>query len=105
MTGPSFPPFNLARLLTTVFAPQAGERVAILIDLPDPRLMKDFVFLRDPQLSIQRHAHNEFYQGLQQGVLQELKLQGGECYAYAITGGSNLDLPDLAVDAHGHNSV
>lgn len=101
MTSHSFPPFSLSRLLATVFAPQAGERVAILIDLPDPRLMKDFAFLQDPQLSIQRHAYDAFYQGLKKGVLQELQLQGGECYAYAPTGGSNLDLPDLAVDAHG----
>ena len=30
-----------------------------------------------------------------------MNLRGGEMYAYQITGGSNLDLPDLAVDADG----
>ena len=41
-----FPPFSLTRLLKTVFAPKPGERVAILIDLPDPRAVKDFAFLK-----------------------------------------------------------
>ena len=31
----TFPPFSLSRLLKTVFNPNAGERVAILIDLDD----------------------------------------------------------------------
>ncbi len=34
-------------------------------------------------------------------MLAELGLTGGEMFAYKITGGSNLDLPDLAVDAEG----
>lgn len=37
-----------------------------------------------------------FYEGLKNGVLDELGLKGGEIFAYAITGGSNLDLPDAA---------
>src|SRR5277367_4111936 len=57
----SFPPFSLTRLLTTVFAPKPGERVAILIDLPDPRTVRDFSFLKDPALSIQRYAHDVFF--------------------------------------------
>jgi aminopeptidase len=93
---PSFPPFSLSRLLITVFEPQPGERVGILIDLPDPKGIKDFAFLKDDSLSIQRHAHDVFYQGLRNGVLAELQLKGGEMFAYAITGGSNLDLPDEA---------
>jgi aminopeptidase len=92
----SFPPFNLQQLLTTVFAPEGGERVAILIDLPDAREVKDFAFLKKPELSIQRYAHDVFYQGLKKTVLAGLKLQGGDFFAYQITGGSNLDLPDEA---------
>ena len=38
----SFPPFSLTRLLTTVFAPKGGERVAILIDLEDPARRHEF---------------------------------------------------------------
>lgn len=90
----SFPPFSLSRLLRTVFDPKAGERVCILIDLEDPREVTDFRFLQNPDLSIQRHAHDVFYQGLKSAELAELGLTGGEMFAYEITGGSNLDLPE-----------
>ncbi len=96
-----FPPFDLTRLLKTVFAPKGGERVAILIDLTDPREIKDFAFLKNDKLTIQRHAHNVFYEGLKRGGLAGLKLCGGDLFAYQITGGSNLDLPDRAVDPTG----
>lgn len=96
-----FPPFSLTRLLRTVFAPKPGEKVAILIDLPDPRQVKDLAFLNDPQFRIQKHAVEVFYRGLQQGGLAELQLTGGDLFAYQITGGSNLDLPPLAVDCLG----
>src|SRR5580658_9521964 len=97
----NFPPFSLTRLLTTVFAPKPGERLAILIDLPDPKMVQDFAFLKDSKLSIQRHAHDVFYQGLKSGGLVELKLTGGDLFAYAVTGGSNLDLPAVAFDPTG----
>src|SRR5580692_11245547 len=96
-----FPPFNLTKLLSTVFAPKPGERIAILIDLPDPRQVKDFAFLKDDKLTIQRKAHDVFYQGLKNGGLKELQLQGGDLFAYQITGGSNLDLPGQAFDPSG----
>ena len=97
----AFPPFSLSRLLKTVFIPRPGERAAILIDLADPRDIKNFRFLKDPKLTIQRHAYDVFYQGFKNGVLDELKLTGGDIFAYKITGGSNLDLPDLAVAPDG----
>src|SRR5580692_5150032 len=97
----TFPPFSLARLLKTVFYPKTGERVAILIDLDDPHQVKDFAFLKNPDLTIQRHAYEVFYEGLKNRVLKELGLTGGELFAYKITGGSNLDLPDLAVTTDG----
>lgn len=96
-----FPPFDLARLLRTVFAPKESERIAVLIDLADPGDMKEFRFLDRPDLSIQRLAHDVVYQGLRKGVLRDLKLLGGNLFAYRKTGGSNLDLPDAAVDAGG----
>ena len=92
----TFPEFSLARLLKTVFEPKPGQRIGILIDLADPRQIEGFAFLKDPALTIQRHAHDVFYQGLKNGVLAELGLVGGELFAYQITGGSNLDLPDVA---------
>src|SRR5438105_8611950 len=97
----SFPPFNLARLLRTVFQPKASERVAILIDLDDPHQVKDFAFLKDPNLTIQKHAYEVFYQGFRNSTFKELNLTGGDFFAYKITGGSNLDLPDLAVTPEG----
>jgi aminopeptidase len=95
----TFPPFSLNRLLTTVFAPKGGERVAILIDLENPREVTDFAFLKDPNLSIQRHAYEVFYRGLKEGG--DLHLTGGDLFAYKITGGSNLDLPDQAFTPEG----
>jgi hypothetical protein len=100
-TDRTFPPFSLARLLRTVFTPKGGERVCILIDLDDPRGVRDGAYLKDPDLTIQRHAHDVFYEGLKNGVLAELGLTGGELYAYAMTGGSNLDLPETAFATDG----
>ena len=97
----TFPAFSLDRLLTTVFAPKGGERVAILIDLQDPHDVAGFKFLKDPALTIQKHAYEVFYQGLQGGTAKALGLKGGDFFAYKITGGSNLDLPDLAVAPDG----
>ncbi|PWU07704.1 MAG: hypothetical protein C5B47_05695 [Verrucomicrobia bacterium] len=92
----AFPPFDLAKLLKTVFEPQPGHRLAILIDLENIRDVDEFAFLKNPRLSIQKHAYEQFYIPLQESVLQSLGLQGGDFYAYQITGGSNLDLPDEA---------
>jgi aminopeptidase len=97
----TFPPFSLSRLIKTVFHPTPGERVAILIDLDDPQEIKDFTFLKNPDLTVQKYAYEVFYQGLKKGVLKELNLTGGNLFAYKITGGSNLDLPDTAVAPDG----
>src|SRR5258707_15692464 len=101
----SFPPFSPTRLLKTVFNPNSGERVAILIDLEHPHQVKDFAFLKNPDLTIQRHAYEVFYQGLKKSVLKELGLTGGELFAYKITGGSNLDLPGLAGTTQGEENT
>jgi hypothetical protein len=97
----SFPPFSLERLLTTTFAPKPGQRVAILIDLEDPSEIKDFAFLNNPALTIQKHAIESFHTPLNDGLLSKMGLQGGEIFAYKLTGGSNLDLPDEAFDPTG----
>lgn len=97
----TFPPFSLSRLLRTTFQPKPGERVCILIDLEDPREVTDFGFLNNPDLSIQRHAYEVFYKGLREGVMEELGMTGGDMFAYKITGGSNLDLPDQAFTPDG----
>ena len=90
----TYPEFSLKRLLDTVFAPEGGERVAILIDLEDPSEVEDFRFLEDKSLSVQHHAVEIFHRAFERGKLEDLGLKGGDLYAYKITGGSNLDLPN-----------
>jgi hypothetical protein len=97
----SFPPFSLERLLYVTFAPKAAQRVALLIDLEDPSEIKDFNFLKNSALTIQRHAIESFYKPLKDGLLSKMGLRGGEIFAYKLTGGSNLDLPDEAFDPTG----
>lgn len=99
--GRTFPKFDLYRLLHTVFQPTFGCKICILIDLPDLAEAKDMAFLNNPARAIQRRAHEHFYLGLQNGVMEELALKGGEIYAYTQTTGSNLDLPDACVDMAG----
>jgi len=100
--NPTFPPFDLARLLRTVFSPDKKERIGVLIDLPDIGAMKDHAFLKNPALTIQKIAWETFYQPLRQGIAAKLGLETGGFYAYKITGGSNLDLPDEARDQDGN---
>ena len=71
-----FAPFSLTRLLTTCFGAGSGERVCILIDLPNPADIKGFKFLSDETLSIQNYGHEVFYKGFQSGVLDELNWRG-----------------------------
>ncbi|MDZ4290202.1 MAG: hypothetical protein U0984_19705 [Prosthecobacter sp.] len=100
--GRAFPTFDLYRLLHTVFEPTRDRKVCILIDLPDLAEAKDYAFLNNPARMVQRNAHRYFYEGLKNGGLERLGLQGGEMYAYQQTLGSNLDLPDLCVDMAGN---
>ena len=76
-----FPKFDLEQLLGTVFEPIQGCRVAILIDLADTSQMRDFAFLQNPELSVQRKAYEVFYQGLEQGLAEKLGVNGGEMFA------------------------
>jgi hypothetical protein len=97
----TYPPFSLSALIQGTFAPKPGQKICILIDLKNPRDVVDFKFLEDRALTIQRNAYEHFYLGLKNGVLAELGLTGGDLFAYEITGGSNLDLPDLAISSEG----
>jgi len=97
----TYPPFSLVRLMRTCFGAGSGERVCILIDLPDPREIKDFAFLNNPALSIQNYGYEVFYKGFKQGALEELNYTGGEIFAYRETGGSNLDMEDACFDVQG----
>lgn len=97
----TFSPFSLKRLMQTSFGAANGERICVLIDLPDPTEIKDFAFLQNPRLSIQNYGYKIFYLGLQNGGLEELNYVGGEIFAYPETGGSNLDMSDECFDIHG----
>ena len=101
MIETKFPDFSLSRLLLNTFRPKENERICILIDLPDISLIKDWAFLNNENFSIQRHAYDSFYKALHENVMGELKLTGGDFFAYKETGGSNLDLPDLAIAPDG----
>lgn len=97
----TFPPFSLDRLMQTSFGAGNGERLCILIDLPDPHELKDLAFLDNPTLSIQNYGYEVFYKGFQAGGLDRLNYTDGALYAYKETGGSNLDMEDLCCDLSG----
>lgn len=98
-----FPPFDLARLLTTVFKPTQGCKVCILTDFEEPKaLIQDFNFLGEEGFEVQKNAFKHFYEGLREGVLDELGMTGGEMFAYRYTYGSNLDMADEVWDTDGN---
>ena len=101
--GLEFPPFDLSRLLETVFNPRQGEKICVLIDLDDPTTIKDYDFLKNDRLTIQHHAYEVFYKGLHTGVMSRFGMTGGDLFAYKTTGGSNLDMDDDAWDVAGKN--
>jgi len=97
-----FPPFDLVRLLGTVFAPTEGCRVCVLVDFDEPaELIKDFAFLKHDGFPVQKNAHRHFYQVLSDGALAALGMSGGEMFAFRCTHGSNLDLQDDVWDTAG----
>jgi hypothetical protein len=97
-----FPAFNLARLLSQVFAPTQDCRVCVLIDFENPvEMIQDFAFLQQDGFPVQKRAYQHFYNGLKAGVMHELGMRGGEMFAYQVTGGSNLDLADELWDSAG----
>ena len=97
----TFDPFSLTRLLTKSFGSGTGERVCVLIDLPNPEDIKDYAFLNDETLSIQNYGYEVFYKGFQNGVLEKMNWRGGEIFAYRETGGSNLDMEDECFNPSG----
>ncbi len=98
-----FPPFSLQRLMTTCFGDGQGEKLCILIDLPDPKEIENFRFLSDESLSIQNYGYEVFYKGFKNGDLKALNYTGGEIFAYKESGGSNLDMDDDCYDPKGNH--
>jgi hypothetical protein len=98
-----FPKFDLSQLLDTVFAPTQGCRVCILVDFEDPaKWIKNYAFKGEKQFEVQNNAYTYFFERLQNGVLEELGMTGGEMFAYKYTYGSNLDLSDEVWDTDGN---
>ncbi|MFP4352284.1 MAG: hypothetical protein ACLFRP_02145 [Puniceicoccaceae bacterium] len=97
----TFPPFSLRRLMRTCFGEGRGEKLCILIDLPDPKEIENFRFLSDESLSIQNYGYEVFYKGFRDGDLEALNYTGGEIFAYRESGGSNLDFDDDCYDPSG----
>jgi hypothetical protein len=99
-----FPPFDLVRLLGTVFAPTQGCRVCVLVDFDEPaELIKDFAFLKREGFPVQKNAYKHFHQGLLNGAMEKLGMSGGEMFAFKCTHGSNLDLEDDVWDTAGNH--
>lgn len=96
-----YPPFDLVRLLHTVFLPQKGELLCILIDLPNPEDVHDFKFLKQSDLAAQKKAYELFYKDLQKRGKQQLNLDACDFFAYKMTGGSNLELPETVISSTG----
>jgi hypothetical protein len=56
-----FPEFDLGKLLSTVFDPIDGCKMCMLIDLDDPKKVKDFAFLEEEGYPVQKKAYEVFY--------------------------------------------
>ena len=75
--------------------PEPASASAILIDLEDPRDDEGLRLPAEPRSSPSSGTPTRSStRACSDGVLDELGLTGGEMFAYEITGGSNLDLPD-----------
>ncbi len=79
-----FPAFSLTRLLRTCFGEGNGEKVCILIDLPNPTDVKDLAFLHDESLSIQNYGYNTFFLGFKHGVLSDMNWTGGFFFSFKM---------------------
>ncbi|MHC4972828.1 MAG: M29 family metallopeptidase [Planctomycetota bacterium] len=98
--GYTFPPFDLVRLLRTVFELNPGESFGIFTDLPDPREVVGFAYLEKDGYGPQKHAYHTVYQGLT-AARAELEIEDVAFYGYTETGGSNLDLPETVITPDG----
>ena len=99
----SFPPFSLQRLMSTCFGHGEGEgdRLCILVDLPELSKMHDLAFLEDDDFAVQKYAYEIFHKGFSAEILAELNYRFNDFYAFNTTGGSNLDPDDDVTDANG----
>jgi len=78
-----------------------GDRLCILIDLPDLSLMRDLSFLQEDEFEVQKYAHDVFHKGFTPTLLEELNYSGNDFFAIKTSGGSNLDPDDEVADVDG----
>ena len=99
-----FSEFCLERLLTTCFGDSfRSQRFCILIDLPDPNLIKDLRFLDQDEFSVQKYAISHFFNKLSaERTTEPLISQNCDLFAFKTTGGSNLDPEDTVVCPKGN---
>ena len=98
-----FPPFDLTRLLATVFEPTAVCRICILTDFENPaESFTGLRFMKESGHPVQKKAVEVFCEGLANGTLQDLGMTGGEIFACRTTHGSNLDMEDPCWDISGN---
>jgi hypothetical protein len=100
-TTQKFPAFSLERLLKTVFDPQKGEKVCVLIDLQNPNDVINFAFLKKEKCDVQKKAYEIFYKGIKDDITKKFDLGACDFFAYQTTGGSNLELPSYVVSPDG----
>jgi leucyl aminopeptidase (aminopeptidase T) len=98
--GQTFPPFDLVRLLSTVFELGEEETFAVFTDLDDVTKFTDLAYLDREGYGPQKHAFGTLYRGIKEN-LAALGGRSVDFYAYKAVGGSNLDLPDTVVTPEG----
>ena len=97
-----FPSFSLERLLKTCFSLPCGNlKSCVLIDLADPKLIKNYDFLQSTGLAVQKKAHEHFYKPLRGELGKGLGITNCDLFAFKPTGGSNLDPENFLVGTNG----
>ncbi|MEE8106416.1 MAG: hypothetical protein V3T86_12845 [Planctomycetota bacterium] len=96
----TFPDFDLARLMNTVFELSGEESFAVFADFANPRDVVDFAYLGRNGLEAQKHAYDTLYKGILANK-QAFHAADVSFYGYEEVGGSNLDLPDVVVTPSG----
>ena len=98
-----FPDFSLNRLLSTCFGQTEQDlRCCILIDLSDLSLVQNHAYAEMDQYQVQSYAKKHFFDPLKNGVAADLGYSAVDLFAFKVTGGSNLDPDDTAMDVDGN---
>jgi aminopeptidase len=98
-----FAPFSLERLLRTCFdLPSKCISCCVLIDLEEPKLVKDLSFMSFDGLDVQKRAIAHFHEPLNGEVGKKLNISKCDLFSFKTTGGSNLDPENELFDVSGN---